>query len=240
MLKCSSDRGIDAHVSTRCLLLFCALAAAPARGQSTASAATDIIVTAQKREQAEQDVGMSVVGLSGNAARERGISSIEDLERVVPGLTFAKTPAGPPVLTLRGVGFYDSTLSASPAVSVYLDEAPLALPSFLQVGVIDIARVEVLKGPQETLYGENSTGGVINYVAAKPTDTVQTGTTISFGRFATFEGESYVSGPLSATLRARLAVKTLQSGDWQRSFTRADTNGATHQSAARAFSGAGG
>ena len=235
MLKCSSDRGIDAHVSTRCLLLFCALAAAPARGQSTAPAATDIIVTAQKREQAEQDVGMSVVGLSGNAARERGISSIEDLERVVPGLTFAKTPAGPPVLTLRGVGFYDSTLSASPAVSVYLDEAPLALPSFLQVGVIDIARVEVLKGPQETLYGENSTGGVINYVAAKPTDTVQTGTTISFGRFATFEGESYVSGPLSATLRARLAVKTLQSGDWQRSFTRADTNGATHQSAARAI-----
>ncbi|GGE22564.1 TonB-dependent receptor [Polymorphobacter glacialis] len=139
------------------------------------------------------------------------------------------------MLTLRGVGFYDSTLAASPAVSVYLDEAPLALPSFLQVGVIDIARVEVLKGPQGTLYGENSTGGAINYVAAKPTDTTQTGTTISFGRFATFEGESYVSGPLSETLKARLAVKTVQSGDWQRSFTRADTNGAMRQSAARAI-----
>ena len=129
---------------------------------------------------------MSIVGLSGSSARDRHIDTIEDLERVVPGLTFARTPAGPPVLTLRGVGFYDSTLSASPAVSVYLDEAPLALPSFLQVGVIDIARVKVLKGPQGTLYGENSTGGAINYVAAKPTDTLQVGATLSFGRFATF------------------------------------------------------
>ena len=152
MSRCSTDRNFNALVSTRgLLLLLCAVAAAPARGQSTATETTDIIVTAQKREQAAQDVGMSVVGLSGKAARERGINSIEDLERVVPGLTFAKTPAGPPVLTLRGVGFYDSTLSASPAVSVYIDEAPLALPSFLQVGVIDIARVEVLKGPQGTL-----------------------------------------------------------------------------------------
>ena len=236
MMSCSTDGSPDALGSARGLLfLLCTLAAAPARGQSTAPEITDIIVTAQKREQAAQDVGMSVFGLTGKAARERGISSIEDLERVVPGLTFAKTPAGPPVLTLRGVGFYDSTLAASPAVSVYLDEAPLALPSFLQVGVIDIARVEVLKGPQGTLYGENSTGGAINYIAAKPTDTPQEGTTLSFGRFATFEAESYVSGPLSETLKARLAVKTLQSGDWQRSFTRADTNGATHQSAARAI-----
>lgn len=235
-MRCRPDRYFNALVSMRNLsFLLCAIVAAPARGQSATPETADIIVTAQKREQSVQDVGISVVGLSGKAARERGINSIEDLERIVPGLTFAKTPAGPPVLTLRGVGFYDSTLSASPAVSVYLDEAPLALPSFLQVGVIDIARVEVLKGPQGTLYGANSTGGAINYIAAKPTDTPQAGATISFGRFATFEGESYVSGPLSATLRARLAVKTVQSGDWQHSFTRTDTNGAMHQSAVRAI-----
>ena len=163
-------------------ILTAGAAAEPAILPETA----DIVVTAQKCEQAAQDVGMSIVGLSGSSARDRHIDTIEDLERVVPGLTFARTPAGPPVLTLRGVGFYDSTLSASPAVSVYLDEASLALPSFLQVGVIDIARVKVLKGPQGTLYGENSTGGAINYVAAKPTDTLQVGATLSFGRFATF------------------------------------------------------
>ena len=217
------------------LLSPAALATAPANGQTNKDDIAEIIVTAQKREQAAQDVGMSVVGLSGESARERGIDTIEDLERVVPGLTFAKTPAGPPVLTLRGVGFYDSTLSASPAVSVYLDEAPLALPSFLQVGVIDIERVEVLKGPQGTLYGENSTGGAINYIAAKPTDTPAAGATISIGRFAAFEGESFVSGPLTDTLKARLAVKSIRSGDWQKSYTREASLGETRQAAARAI-----
>ena len=236
MLRRRTDRNADVVFYLRELLLLCgALAAAPACGQTAPSDPAEIIVTAQKREQAANDVGMSVVGLSGNAARERGNSSIEDLERIVPGLTFAKTPAGPPVLTLRGVGFYDSTLSASPAVSVYLDEAPIALPSFLQVGVIDIARVEVLKGPQGTLYGENSTGGAINYIAAKPTDTPQAGATISVGRFSTLEAEGYASGPLSETLKARIAVKTTQSDDWQRNYTRNASLGETHQIAARAI-----
>jgi outer membrane receptor protein involved in Fe transport len=211
------------------------LCSAESQAQSASGQADDIVVTAQKREQAAQDVGASVASLSGQSARERGIASIEDLEHVVPGLTFARTTAGPPVLTLRGVGFYDSTLSASPAVSVYLDESPLALPSYLQVGVIDIQRVEVLEGPQGTLYGQNSTGGAINYIAAKPTSRLQEGGTLSFGRFDTLEAEGYVSGPLSHTLKARLALKTVQGGDWQRSYTRPDTNGATHQGAARAI-----
>lgn len=211
------------------------LCSAESQAQSASGQADDIVVTAQKREQAAQDVGASVASLSGQSARERGIASIEDLERVVPGLTFVRTTAGPPVLTLRGVGFYDSTLSASPAVSVYLDESPLALPSYLQVGVIDIQRVEVLEGPQGTLYGQNSTGGAINYIAAKPTSRLQEGGTLSFGRFDTLEAEGYVSGPLSRTLKARLALKTVQGGDWQRSYTRSDTNGATHQGAARAI-----
>ncbi|WP_206245002.1 TonB-dependent receptor [Novosphingobium terrae] len=219
------------------LLAFSAalLTAGKVHAETDTTPVDDIVVTAQKREQAAQDVGASLISLSGEAARERGISSIEDLERVVPGLTFARTTAGPPVLTLRGVGFYDSTLSASPAVSVYLDESPLALPSYLQVGVIDIARVEVLQGPQGTLYGENSTGGAINYIAAKPTDRLHEGGTISFGRFNTLEAEGYVSGPLTSTVKARLALKTVQGGDWQRSYTSAATNGATRQGAARAI-----
>ena len=214
-------------------MLSCALAAVSARAEVGSSDAAEIIVTAQKREQSVDDVGMSAFVLSGPAARARRIASIEDLARVVPGLTFTRTPAGPPVLTLRGVGFYDSTLSAAPAVSVYLDEAPLALPSFLQVGVIDIERVEVLKGPQGTLFGENATGGAINYIAAKPTDRLQSGGTLSFGRFATFEGEGFVSGPLTENWKARLAIRTVQGGDWQRSYTRNASLGQMNQAAGR-------
>ena len=94
--------------------------------------------------------------------------------------------------------------------------------------MIDIERVEVLKGPQGTRYGENSTGGAINYIVAKPTDTPYEGAMLSFGRSSAFEGEGYISGPLSDTLKARLALKTVQSGDWQRSYMHHDANGAMH------------
>jgi outer membrane receptor protein involved in Fe transport len=94
--------------------------------------------------------------------------------------------------------------------------------------VLDLERVEALKGPQGTLFGQNSTGGAINFVAAKPTKDFKTGFDLSYGRFADFEGEGFVSGPLSDTVTARLAVRTEQSGDWQRDYTRQDYLGARH------------
>lgn len=194
---------------------------------------SEIVVTAQKREETIDKVGMSIDAMLGDDLRARGIDSVAELDKISPGLTFTQTPFGPPVLTLRGVGFYDSALAATPAVSLYVDEAPLALPAFAQVAVFDIDRVEILKGPQGTLFGENSTGGAINYVIARPTADFSAGGRASFDRFSTVEAEAYVSGPLAPTLRARLAARTVQSGDWQRSHTRDETLGETHQTAAR-------
>lgn len=206
----------------------------PALAQATADPQpSEIVVTAQKREEAINRVGMSIDAMLGDDLRPRGIDSVAELDKIAPGLTFTQTPFGPPVLTLRGVGFYDSALAATPAVSLYVDEAPLALPVFAQVAVFDVERVEILKGPQGTLFGENSTGGAINYVIARPTADFSAGGMASFGRFSTVEAEAYVSGPLTSTLGARLAVRTIQSGDWQRSHTRSDTLGETHQGAAR-------
>lgn len=207
------------------------LLGAPALAQQQAPA--EIVVTAQKREEAIDKVGMSIDAVSGDDLRARGIDTIAGLDRISPGLTFTQTPFGPPVLTLRGIGFYDAALAATPAVSLYVDEAPLALPVFAQVGVIDIERVEVLKGPQGTLFGENATGGAINYVAARPTAQFSAGGLASFGRFSTLQAEAFASGPLAPALRARIAVRTVQSGDWQQSYTRRDTLGEVHQTAAR-------
>jgi len=229
------------HFNPRALRRFALLLAASANcahsqtGESPHDLTGEVIVTAQKRQQSIQDVGMSVAAFSDESLESRGVDSTEDLQRLVPGLTFTRTPAGPPVLTLRGVGFYDSTLAAAPAVSVYVDEAPLALPSFSEAGVIDIERVEILKGPQGTLYGENSTGGAINYIAAKPTDELSAGASVSYGRFATTTAEAFVSGPLQDTLEFRVALKTIQGDDWQHSFTRDQSLGATHRTAARAI-----
>lgn len=86
---------------------------------------------------------------------------------------------------------------------------------------VDIQRVEVLKGPQGTLYGRNTTGGAINYITNKPTDVFEAGIDISYGRFETSQIEGFVSGPLLDTLSGRLAAVDLRSGEgWQQSLTR--------------------
>jgi outer membrane receptor protein involved in Fe transport len=85
--------------------------------------------------------------------------------------------------------------------------------------VLDLERVEVLKGPQGTLFGENSTGGAVNFIAAKPTATPQAGGELTYGRFNQFDTEGYVSGPIGETLSARLAVRHESRGDWQTGYT---------------------
>jgi outer membrane receptor protein involved in Fe transport len=93
--------------------------------------------------------------------------------------------------------------------------------------------VEVLKGPQGTLFGSNATGGAINFVAAKPTSTLKAGFDLGYGRFNTVEASGFISGPLSDTLSVRLAVKAVRGDEWQQSYTRDDRLGKTNTSAAR-------
>jgi len=109
----------------------------------------EIVVTAQKREQRLQDIGMSIQAFSGNELADRGITSTQDLDKVVAGFTFAQTATGTPVYTLRGVGYFEESMSASPAVSVYVDEVPLPFPLMGLGADLDMQRVEVLKGPRE-------------------------------------------------------------------------------------------
>ncbi|QNA85441.1 TonB-dependent receptor [Sphingomonas sp. So64.6b] len=203
---------------------------APVATQDPASADVgdqleDIVVTAQKRRQSVNDVPISITALDGGHLAEQGVRRSEDLARVVPGLSFTETQFDAPIFTLRGVGYNENSLAASPTVSVYVDEVPLPFPVMTRGGTLDLERVEVLKGPQGTLFGQNSTGGAINYVAAKPTAQFLAGGEATFGRFSTFDASAFVSGPLSDTVRARASVSTTQGGDWQRSTTRNDRLG---------------
>lgn len=190
----------------------------------------DIVVTAQKRSQSINSVGISVVAATGSELLSRGITNVADLAKIVPGFTFTPTAYATPVYTLRGVGLYDSGISSSPAVSVYVDQVAISFPSMTTGASLDLERVEVLKGPQGTLFGQNSTGGAINYIAAKPTKSLESGGSLTYERFGKLDVTGYISGPLSDTVRARLAVRAVEGGAWQYSVTRPnDTLGASRQ-----------
>src|SRR5712671_4762168 len=194
----------------------------------------EIIVTANKREESINKVGLTIKALSGAQLEQQHVASLEGLAGAVPGLTFTQTDSNTPVYTLRGIGFYDTTLGAYPSVSVYLDQAPLSFPVLTTQTLFDIERVEVLKGPQGTLFGNNATGGAINYIAAKPTRDFKAGVSLDYSRFNTFTTDAYISGPLTENLLGRLAVKVESGNGWQQSISRpGDTNGAPKNYAVR-------
>lgn len=180
----------------------------------------DIVVTAQKRSESINKVGISITAASGAELAQKGVSSAADLIKIVPGFNFTPSAYGAPVYTLRGIGFYETGLAAAPTVSVYVDEVPLPLSLMSTGATLDLERVEVLKGPQGTLFGQNSTGGAINYIAAKPTSTLQAGIEGTYGRFDHTDLKGFLSGPVSDTLSLRAAFRWDRQGDWQYSYTR--------------------
>jgi iron complex outermembrane receptor protein len=136
---------------------------------ASSSEIPEIIVTAEKREQSINEVGLTVAAVSAQQLESAGITDISELPRVVSGFSASRSNDGVPVFTIRGIGFNAVQISAAPTVSAYVDEAPLPYLAMTGGTMLDLARVEVLKGPQGTLFGNNSTGGSINFIAAKPT-----------------------------------------------------------------------
>lgn len=179
-----------------------------------------IIVTAQKVRQNINAVGMSIAALTGSQLRETGVSSPDQLAKDVVGFNYTRSSYGTPIFTLRGIGFYDTVPGASPTVSVYLDQMPLPYPAMTPGLMLDARRVEVLKGPQGTLFGQNATGGAINVVPNAPTDTFETGVDVSYTNYGELNADGFLSGPLGATVGLRLAASTDHGGAWQKSDTR--------------------
>ena len=201
--------------------------------QPSAQAGGEIIVTANKRAQNINDVGLSITALSGAALTQKGIANSQDLAKVVPAFTVASAADGTPVYTLRGVGFNSANIGAQPTVSVYIDQAALPYGVMTEGPLFDLERLEVLKGPQGTLFGQNSTGGAINYIANKPTDVTTAGVTATYARFNTIQGEAFISGPVTDTMAARLSVAGTRADGWQYDYVRGGHIGKQRKVAAR-------
>lgn len=192
----------------------------PAAPTASDQGVADIVVTANKRSENINNVGLAITAATGEQLKQKNVVSVSDLTKIEPSLQYSQSQSGTPVYTLRGVGYFEQSLSATPTVSIYEDEVPFAFPVLSRGVILDPARVEILKGPQGTLYGQNATGGAINFIAAKPTDKLEAGLDDSIERFGENIANAFVGGPLSSTVSARLSGRLENGGSWQRSVTR--------------------
>jgi len=177
----------------------------------------EIVVTAQRREESAQSVGIAMSVLSGQSLADKSIAYVNDLQNAVPSLQVEPAfGSSQPQFRLRGVGFIDYTSNNTSPVGVSLDGVAFALPIQTQGQLFDIDRVEVLRGPQGTLYGRNTTGGEINFITNRPTAETHAGVSLEYGSHNEVNAEGFVSGTIAPDLTGRLSVATEQGGAWQR------------------------
>jgi outer membrane receptor protein involved in Fe transport len=199
------------------LLATTALLATPAMAQVAAppSAADapadtggleDIIVTAQKRAENIQDVSFAIQAITAEGLARSGIQDVSRLELISPGVTFARYGADAKI-SLRGANSNNTFLDSAPSVGVFVDGVYKPRASQQTRAFFDVQRVEILKGPQGTLYGRNTLAGAVNLWTNVPDPgEFEAGLTASYARFNTFRAEGFVNVPFSDRLAARLAV----------------------------------
>ena len=210
------------HLTGLCLLTFCATAPAMAQDSASSPTVEEIVVTAQRRAESLQKVPISITALSGDQVQQLNVKQASDLSGVSPGV-FAVGSRGDanPIFAIRGIGLNDTFANNNPTVGVYLDDIVQPYTPLLGFPVFDLQRIEVLKGPQGTLYGRNTTGGALNFISKAPTQDFDAYATASYGRFERAEIEGAIGGGVTDTLALRFAGKvTNQSDGWQ-------TNGLT-------------
>jgi len=183
----------------------------------------EIIVTAEKRSESLQDLSQAVTVLSGVDLDNRQISTFVDLSAIAPGVNVAKNEGFKTVITIRGVGYEtNQNAIATPSVSYHLDGIYVASPYSLQTDFLDLERVEVLRGPQGTLFGQNSTGGAINVVTKAPTtDETYGSADLTLGDHGLFKVRAGFNRPLSDNLAMRASfISNIRDG-----FTENLSNG---------------
>ena len=191
------------------LFLISEAAAAQDTPPATAGGLEEIIVTARKREESVQDIPVSVTALSPEQIQRADLTSLEKVAAMTPQLTIARAATGSGAsLSIRGVGAGFTSVGVEQSVAVIVDGAYYGQGRIINEAFFDLARIEVLKGPQALFFGKNATAGVISLTTADPTDTFQVSGRAGYEfRSENAYGEFVVSGPLSDTFGARLALR---------------------------------
>ncbi len=198
----------------------------------------DIIVTAQKKAELLQDLPISIVALDAEDIRRLRIDEIGDIGHAVPNVQMQSHPSGQSsqLIVIRGIGASDNQLTQDPSVAVYVDGVYVARVQDMGRQIVDLERIEVLRGPQGTLYGRNATGGAINFVTRLPEfGAWHIDATATVGAFNERSGSVTVNVPVGGDLAARLTyVATRRDGPVRNRGTGARTFGARHRDTWRA------
>ena len=172
----------------------------------------EIIVTAEKRDESLQTISQAVTAITESEIDDKNITSFVDLTSIVPGVTVAKNEGYKTVISIRGVGNEtNQNAIAAPSVAYHMDGVFIASPFSLQTDFVDIERIEVLRGPQGTLFGQNSTGGAINVISKKPsTSAFSSNASMTIGDYNLRKVSSSTNFPISDSVATKFTFTSTE------------------------------
>lgn len=189
-----------------------------------------VTVTARRREEDAQDVPTPITTLNGATLEAQKVYKVQDLQQVLPSVNVAYVHARQSSIAVRGIGNNPASDGLEGSAGVYLDNVYLGRPGMAVFDLLDIEQLELLRGPQGTLFGKNTTAGVLNISTRKPTFTPERSIEISGGERGYFQGKGTVSGGLTETLAGRLsAYRSRDDGYIENTYNGKDLNGGSRE-----------
>ncbi len=173
----------------------------------------DIIVTARRRDERLQDVPIAVSAVNGLQAERMGLTDTQSLVIATPNLDFGKVASYGALPFLRGVGTSFGAAGVESPVAIYVDDVYISSPNGNLMSLNNIESVQVLKGPQGTLFGRNATGGVIQITTKQPSFAPEGRISVGYGNYDTYEGALYASTGLSDTVAVSIAASGRKQSD---------------------------
>lgn len=193
-------------------------AALAADGDAGSRVLEEVVITAQKREQSLQDTPIAITTLGGENLEKLGVTDLTDLRGLAPSLSIAPFAGdrSSPIVFVRGMGTITVQTTQDSAVGIYVDGVPLGRATGLATEIAEVERVEILRGPQGTLYGKNATAGAVNFVTSKPHDQFSFKQALNFGNYSAFASRTTVNVPVSDNLFIKASYMESQRDGWVR------------------------
>lgn len=189
-------------------------------GTAHSAALEEVLVTAEKKSASIQDVPMSVSAIAGDDVGMGKVTEMNDVAVKTPGMSFKQFNIGEPRVYIRGIGNSSDSAASDSAVGIFIDEIYIGRSGGTGFDLFDLERIEVLKGPQGTLYGKNTNGGAINFITTRPDFEPSAKLSFSAGNNGLFQAQALATGGLSDTVAAKLSVSHKQRDGFAKNIIR--------------------